>query len=56
MFLMSSNGAQLTDLANLYRQNKIQAVIDRSYGFTQSIEALAYLSTGRAKGKVVITH
>jgi NADPH:quinone reductase-like Zn-dependent oxidoreductase len=56
MFLMSSNGTQLAALADLYTQNKIQAVIDRSYGFTESIEALEYLSRGRAKGKVVITH
>ena len=56
MFMMSSNGAQLADLADLYAQNKIQAVIDRSYGFTDSIDALEYLSKGRAKGKVVITH
>lgn len=56
MFMMSSNGPQLAELADLYMQNKIQAVIDRSYGFTESIEALEYLSKGRAKGKVVITH
>jgi len=56
MILMSSNGAQLADLADLYVQKQIRAVIDRSYGFAESIEALEYLAKGRAKGKVVITH
>lgn len=56
MILMSSNGAQLAQLTNLYLQKKITAVIDRSYPFMESIEALAYLAKGRAKGKVVIKH
>ena len=56
MILMSSDGAQLAELADLYEQQKIHAVIDRSYAFTESIEALEYLLKGRAKGKVVIKH
>ena len=56
MILMNSDGVQLAELAELYVQKKIKAVIDRSYPFTESIEALKYLSKGRAKGKVVITH
>tara|TARA_B110000503_G_scaffold124332_1_gene190781 strand:+ start:14476 stop:15531 length:1056 start_codon:yes stop_codon:yes gene_type:complete len=56
MILMSSDGAQLAELADLYVQQKIHAVIDRSYAFTESIEALEYLLKGRAKGKVVIKH
>jgi|TARA_B110000495_G_C23018151_1_gene603498 alcohol dehydrogenase len=56
MILMNSDGVQLAELANLYLQEKIKAVIDRSYPFTESIDAFEYLSKGRAKGKVVITH
>ena len=56
MILMNSDGVQLAELAELYVQKKIKAVIDCSYPFTESIEALKYLSKGRAKGKVVITH
>jgi alcohol dehydrogenase len=56
MILMNPNGAQLADLGALYEQTKIWPTIDRSYTFANSIEALAYLAQGRAKGKVVITH
>ncbi len=56
MILMNSDGVQLAELAELYVQKKIKAVIDCSYPFTESLAALKYLSKGRAKGKVVITH
>ncbi|HIE77542.1 MAG TPA: NADP-dependent oxidoreductase, partial [Candidatus Thioglobus sp.] len=32
----------------------IKPVIDKTYGFGDSIQALEYLSNGRAKGKVIV--
>jgi alcohol dehydrogenase len=56
MILMSSNGAQLAELVDLYVHKKIQPVIDSVYPLTKSIEALEHLLKGRAKGKIVIKH
>ena len=56
MILMSSNGAQLAELVDLYVHKKIQPVIDSVYPFTKSIEALEHLLKGCAKGKIVIKH
>jgi NADPH:quinone reductase-like Zn-dependent oxidoreductase len=51
---MSSSGAQLKMLAALYESGAIKPVIDKTYGFGDSIQALEYLSNGRAKGKVIV--
>jgi NADPH:quinone reductase-like Zn-dependent oxidoreductase len=56
MILMNPDAAQLAHLADLYVQAKIKPVIDRSYTFSDSVKALSYLATGRAKGKVIINH
>jgi NADPH:quinone reductase-like Zn-dependent oxidoreductase len=51
---MNPNGANLSDIKSLIEDEKIRPVIDTVYPFAQSIEALAHLATGRAKGKIVI--
>ena len=51
---MSSSGAQLKKIAQLYESGSIKPVIDKTYDFKSSIPALEYLSTGRAKGKVIV--
>ena len=51
---MSSNGAQLKEIARLYESGSIKMVIDKTYNFGDSINALEYLSKGRAKGKVIV--
>jgi len=51
---MSSSGAQLKKIAQLYESGLIKPVIDKTYDFKSSIPALEYLSTGRAKGKVIV--
>ena len=51
---MSSSGAQLKKIAKLYESGSIKPVIDKTYDFKRSIQALEYLSTGRAKGKVIV--
>ena len=52
--LMVPNGAQLKELAMFYESGSIKPVIDKTYGFDSSIQALEYLSKGRAKGKVIV--
>jgi len=45
----------LTYLADLVQSGKLKVVIDKTYPLNQLPEALRYLETGRARGKVVIT-
>jgi NADPH:quinone reductase-like Zn-dependent oxidoreductase len=52
---MQSNGAQLRELATLYDAGHLRPVIDKTFPFDQTLEALAYVEQGRAIGKVVIT-
>ena len=52
--LMSPNGNQLQKLAELYESEMITPIIDKTYIFEESIQALKYLSKGHAKGKVVV--
>jgi NADPH:quinone reductase-like Zn-dependent oxidoreductase len=48
------DGAQLAELGELLGAGHIRPVIDKVFPFEQAREALAYLETGRAKGKVVV--
>lgn len=52
---MRADGGQLAKLAALIDAGAIRPVIDRIFPFDQTNEAFAYLDTGRAKGKVVVT-
>jgi NADPH:quinone reductase-like Zn-dependent oxidoreductase len=45
----------LTYLADLVQTGKLKVVIDKSYPLSQLPDAMRYLETGRARGKVVIT-
>jgi NADPH:quinone reductase-like Zn-dependent oxidoreductase len=45
----------LATLAGMMAEGKIRAVIDRTYKMSEVPEAIRYLETGRARGKVVIT-
>jgi NADPH:quinone reductase-like Zn-dependent oxidoreductase len=51
---MHADGAQLAQIAGLIDAGVIKPVVDRVFPFAQTAEALAYVETGRAKGKVVI--
>ena len=51
---MRAAGDQLSQITRLIEAGIIQPVIDKVFPFEQINEALAYLETGRAKGKVVI--
>lgn len=48
------NGQQLTEIARIIDEGHINAVVDKVFPFDQALEALSYLSSGRAKGKVVV--
>jgi NADPH:quinone reductase-like Zn-dependent oxidoreductase len=52
---MQANGLQLRELAALYDAGRLRPVIDKTFPFDQTREALAYVEQGRANGKVVIT-
>jgi len=51
---MRADGAQLAQLGKLIDAGVIRPVVDKVFPFAQTAEALAYVETGRAKGKVVI--
>lgn len=51
---MKADGAQLRQITNLLEAGTIKPVIDRVFPFNAANEALAYIETGRAKGKVVV--
>jgi alcohol dehydrogenase len=52
--MTESDGDQLADVAALVEAGAIVPVIDRAFEFEQLPEALSYLETGRARGKVVL--
>ncbi len=53
---MQANGDQLKTLAALYDAGTLQPVVDRTFPFDETVEAMAYVEQGKAKGKVVIVH
>jgi NADPH:quinone reductase-like Zn-dependent oxidoreductase len=52
---MRAQGQQLSEITSLIEAGVIRPVVDRVFPFEKTNEALAYVETGRAKGKVVIT-
>lgn len=55
-FFMQANGFQLRKLAALYDSGKLRPVIDRTFPFDQTLDAMAYVEQGRTKaGKVVVS-
>lgn len=51
---MKANGGQLREIGRLVESGVIRPVVDRVFPFESTNEAMAYVETGRAKGKVVI--
>ncbi|ACE89522.1 NADP-dependent oxidoreductase [Rhizobium phaseoli] len=51
---MRAEGRQLGEIARLIEQGLIRPVVDKVFPFEKTEDALAYVETGRAKGKVVI--
>jgi len=52
---MRAHSEQLSELSSLIDAGIIHPVVDRSFAFEATKEALDYVETGRVKGKVVIT-
>lgn len=51
---MRASGDQLRQIAALIEAGAVRPVVDKVFPFQSTNEALAYVETGRAKGKVVI--
>jgi NADPH:quinone reductase-like Zn-dependent oxidoreductase len=55
-FMQASGSQQLRELGALYDAGVLRPVIDRTFPFEQTTEAMAYVEQGRTKaGKVVVT-
>jgi NADPH:quinone reductase-like Zn-dependent oxidoreductase len=54
-FLSMPKYADLVALKDLIEAGRVTPVIDRAYPLAETPDALAYIGTGRARGKVVIT-
>jgi alcohol dehydrogenase len=52
---MHPSGGDLAQLAELIEQGKLKVTVDKTYPLAKISEALAYVESGRAKGKVVVT-
>jgi NADPH:quinone reductase-like Zn-dependent oxidoreductase len=52
---MRAQGRQLGEIAALIESGVIRPVVDKVFPFEKTGDALGYVETGRAKGKVVIT-
>jgi len=51
---MRASGDQLREIGSLIESGIIRPVMDRVFPFESTKEAMAYVETGRAKGKVVV--
>ncbi|WP_179473953.1 NADP-dependent oxidoreductase [Mycolicibacterium vinylchloridicum] len=51
---MRADGEQLQEITGLIESGVIRPLVDRAFDFEATNEALAYVETGRTKGKVVI--
>lgn len=51
---MRASGAQLKEVTRLIEAGIIKPILDRTFAFQQTADALAYVEQGRAKGKVVV--
>ena len=51
---MRADGNQLSQITQLVESGVIKPVVDKIFPFSQTNEAMSYVETGRAKGKVVV--
>jgi len=54
LILMQPSGEQLTEIKLLIEKGKIKPVVDRTFSFENSMDALKLQASGRAKGKIII--
>ncbi|MCW2478239.1 SDR family NAD(P)-dependent oxidoreductase [Candidatus Symbiopectobacterium sp. NZEC135] len=50
-----ASAEQLSEIGSLIESGAIKPIIDRVFPFDATADALAYVETGRAKGKVIIS-
>ena len=51
---MRANGEQLGEITSIIESGDIRPVMDRVFPFEATNDALAYIETGRSRGKVVV--
>ena len=51
---MKANGKQLSEIGSLIETSVIRPVVDKVFPFEQMNEAMSYVQSGRAKGKVIV--
>ncbi len=54
MYVSHHSSEDLATIARLMEEGKVIPVLDRTYPLAQTAEAMTYLETGRARGKVVV--
>lgn len=54
-FFMKASGFQLIKMSELYSNKKIIPIIDKVFPFDKTLDAIDYVETGKAKGKIVIS-
>ena len=52
--LMQANEKQLSEISSLIEAGVIRPIIDKVFPFEQTNEAMSYVASGRAKGKVIV--
>ena len=52
---MRADASQLREITALVDAGVLRPVVDRVFDFADTLAALKYVDTGRAKGKVVIS-
>jgi len=56
-FFMRASGLQLRELGALYDSGALRPVVDKVFGFEQTLEAMSYVELGQTTaGKVVVSH
>jgi NADPH:quinone reductase-like Zn-dependent oxidoreductase len=55
LIIMQPNSVQLGEIKKLVEAQLIKPVIDKTFSFSETINALLYQKSGRAKGKVIIS-
>jgi NADPH:quinone reductase-like Zn-dependent oxidoreductase len=55
MFVASENAADLAVLTELIEAGTVTPVVDRSFPLDEAAAAVAFMSTGKARGKVAVT-
>ena len=53
-FFMHADGQRLAQMAGLFDARLLRPVLDRTFAFKDTLEAVSYVEEGRAEGKIVV--